>query len=212
MDQLKKYLRMGDSENVDIPFGVGWLSGVEEEHLEFCLLLLEIIIFTLLGGVSWYLLIFSLFIYFGSSFKHQCVEIVKKITLFFLPRVEETPAHEEDIIVEVSKAAEEEMKVSHAKEEKDKTSLSPSFIKPDGESVGWINDIIEKLWEGCLRPIVSTKNLNDLVVAIAEGFEDEDPKIASLLRQISVVKMNIGSCPLQISRIVSHTDESDERN
>ena len=81
---------MDDSEKYSsLLLGIGWLSGVEEEHLGFCLLLLEIIIFTLLEGVSWYLLSLGLFIYFWSSLKHQGKEIVKKLTLFFVPKMKE---------------------------------------------------------------------------------------------------------------------------
>ena len=191
---------MDDSEKYSSPFlGIGWLSGVEEEHVGLCLLLLEIILFTLLEGVSWYLLSLGLFIYFWSSFKHQGEEIVKKLTLFLVPKVEEGAVEEFNTVEQI------EVK----KEEKVKPVISPRFPAPDVESVGWINDVIEKLWSDCLLPMVSEEKCNNLLNVLAEEFEDDEPQIANLLRQVSVEKVNIGSCPLRISRIVSHTDARD---
>ena len=140
---------MDDSEKYSDPLlGIGWLSGVEEEHLGCCLLLVEIILFTLLEGVSWYILSLGLFIYFWSSFNHQGEEIVKKLTLSFVPKVEE----------DLNTVRQTEVK----KEEKVKPVISPRFPKPDVETVGWINDVIEKLWSDCLFFLLSRK-INSII-------------------------------------------------
>ena len=191
---------MVDSENNFFPLlGIGWLSGVEEDHLVFCLLLLEMIIFVLLDGVSWYLLCAGLAIYFWPLVKHEVGEMLKKITIFFVPRVDEDPI--EDITASETPLV--------AVEDKAAVSI-PRFPKTDEESVGWINDIIEKVWSVCLSPIVSKEDLNTLLKAFAEGFEDGEPQVASLLKQVSVEKISIGSCPLQITKMKSRSDQRDE--
>jgi len=61
-----------------------------------------------------------------------------------------------------------------------------------------------------LQPIVTTDILNTIVEDLADEFEDEEPAKAALLKQITVERMSLGSCPLQISKIESHVNQRDE--
>ena len=129
---------MADTDYKNLPLlGVGMLLDVKEEHLGFCLLLLEIIIFTLLEGVSWYLFALSLVIFYGSGFRAQCYEIMAKITVFLLPRVEDNSVEDEDDLSTQKELKDDEEKYFQP------LSSSPRCSQPDLESV-WCNDIIGK--------------------------------------------------------------------
>ena len=196
---------MSNSDYQEYPLlGIGWLSTVDDEHFNLYLLILELIFFAMLEGFLWILFVLCLGIYYGSAFKHDFVEMIKKSSLFFLPKVESEVAEED------SKEDEDEVgeKITHGDTEK--FSRKDYFSKPDEESVGWINDALEKLWNGCLLPTISTEILNKIVEDVAEEIENEEPSKAALLRKISVERMNLGSCPLQISRIEPHVNQRDE--
>ena len=45
---------------------------------------------------------------------------------------------------------------------------------------------------------------------VAKEIEDEEPSKAALMRKISVERMTLGSCPLQISRTEVHVNQRDE--
>jgi len=51
---------------------------------------------------------------------------------------------------------------------------------------------------------------NGKIEDLADDVEEEDASKADLLRQITVVRMNLGSCPLQISRIEPNVKQRDE--
>ena len=194
---------MSNSDDQKYPFlGIGWLSTIDDEYFKLSIMFLELIVLVMLEGMSWILCVLCLGIYFGSAFKHECGEMFKKISLFFLPKVEKE-AVEKDFKKEVVG------KIMHDSDA-EKFSRKRSCILSDAESVGWINDVLGKLWNGCLQPIVTTDILNDIVEDLADEMEDEEPGTAALLKQITVERMSLGSCVLQISKIESHVTLRDE--
>jgi len=194
---------MSNSYDQKYPFlGIGWLSVINDEHFKLSLMFLELIVLVMLEGMSWILCVLCLGIYFGSTFKHECGEMFKKICLFFLPKVEKE-------VVEEDFKKEEVGKIMHDSDA-ETISRKRSCIMSDAESVGWINDVLGKLWSGCLQPIVTTDILSNIVEDLADEIEDEEPDKAALLKQITVERMSLGSCPLQISKIESHVNQRDE--
>ena len=189
---------MCNSDNQKYPFlGIGWLSNIDDEHFKLSAMFLELIVLVMLEGMSWILCVLCLGIYFGSAFKQECGEMFKKISLFFLPKVEKD--FKKEVVGKIMHDSDAE-----------KFSRNRSCILFDAESVGWINDVLGKLWNGCLQPIVTTDILNDIVEDLADEMEDEEPDKAALLKQITVERMSLGSCPLQISKIESHVNQRDE--
>ena len=170
---------MSNSDYQEYPLlGIGWLSTVDEEHFNLYLLILELIFFAMLEGFSWILFVLCFGIYYGSAFKHDFVEMIKKSSLFFLPKVESEVAEED------SKEDEDEVgeKITHGDAEN--FSRKDYLSMPDEESVGWINDVIEKLWNSCLLPTISTEILNKIVEDVAEEIENEEPSKAALLKKL----------------------------
>ena len=70
--------------------------------------------------------------------------------------------------------------------------------------MGWLNEVLERLWLLCLKPLVSTKLINDCLRRLGEQLEDEEPLAAGLLRQLRVERLSLGDSPIIITRM--HTD------
>ena len=131
------------------PFGIGWLSETADEHILFFSLFLEFIIFTLVGEISWYLLVICLCFYSGPSFKAQTEVVIKNAALYFLPKLDEqNVANRVDTRDDIVKP---------------ENDFGEKFLKqPDAVSVGWINDVIEKIWKAIILPFVLKHDVNKL--------------------------------------------------
>ena len=76
---------------------------------------------------------------------------------------------------------------------------------PDEEQVGWMNKIIEQLWERSVSPNVTPDLLNSQLVKIQRRLSEDNSKVsdmmARLVAKLKVVRLTLGSSPLVISRI-----------
>ena len=76
---------------------------------------------------------------------------------------------------------------------------------PDEEKVGWLNKIIEQLWERSISPNVTPALLNSQLAKIQRRLSADNSEVsdmmARLVARLKVVRLTLGSSPLVISRI-----------
>ena len=72
---------------------------------------------------------------------------------------------------------------------------------PDHEAVGWMNEIIEQIFQRCLRLHVSPEMLNNQLEKMQKSFSGDDPVMAELVPKLKVLKLTLGNSPLVISRM-----------
>ena len=171
------------------PFGIGYLGSVNDKNLEYLTVLAELILFTLIGAVSWYLLIICVAFFYGCAFSSELTFFGKKLVLYFIPKIDSSSNQMKTI-------------------SNNKKRRLLSYETPDKVSVGWINDIIENVWTLCLKPLVTEETLNSIILNTAA--KCKNPKIAAVLRQISVRTFTVGTSPFVISKIVSHAEHKNE--
>ena len=77
---------------------------------------------------------------------------------------------------------------------------------PDHEAVGWMNEIIEQIFQRCLRLHVSPEMLNNQLEKMQKSFSGDDPVMAELVPKLKVLKLTLGNSPLVISRMEANED------
>ena len=66
------------------PFGFGYLGSVNDKNLEYLTVLAELILFTLIGAVSWYLLIICVAFFYWWASISELTFFGKKLGLYDL--------------------------------------------------------------------------------------------------------------------------------
>jgi hypothetical protein len=136
-----------------------------------CLLLLEASLLVVLEGGSWYLAVFFLLLLHGGTASHHLKKIIKAVAVVLLPGT----------VVE--------------------KPMTPVVEIPDRETVGWINNVIERVWSRCLKPLVKPGLANEQLKLLAKLLDDENPTVAALVRQTRVERLMLGGSPVIITRI-----------
>ena len=91
----------------------------------------------------------------------------------------------------------------------DNTGDAPIFeliggdVPIDELAVGWINEIVAKLWKECLTPHMTKEFLQLIVDQTCKTLEEEESHLAIFLKHIVIDEVGLMGCPFQITHIVA---------
>ena len=134
---------MDDQSNfLTPPFGIGALSSstaTDQNLHSILLLLLEVVILILTEGLSWYLAVTCLLLLHFWAAKAELRSLLHSVLVFFLPAELET--------------------VGRRRAACPVLSWSSWTAETDSQprAADWINQTMDRLWDRCLRPLVSIR-------------------------------------------------------
>ena len=168
---------MDKSDDFNLPpLGIGAFSSSDIDNVAQMLLVVGVMALVILEGLSWFLAALVIMLLYCSK---------------AWIRVKQS-------IVEAGMGA----LVMHAEDEVRVVATST----PDHEAVGWMNEIIEQIFQRCLRLHVSPEMLNNQLEKMQKSFSRDAPVMAELVPKLKVLKLTLGNSPLVISRMEANED------
>ena len=141
------------------PLGIGAFSSSDIDNVAQMLLVVGVMALVILEGLSWFVAALIIMLLYCSK---------------AWIRVKQS-------IVEAGMGA----LVMHAEDEVRVVATST----PDHEAVGWMNEIIEQIFQRCLRLHVSPEMLNNQLEKMQKSFSWDDPVMAELVPKLKVLKL-----------------------
>ena len=96
----------------------------------------------------------------------------------------------------------------------DDSEASPLYhylknVKTDQLSVGWINQIVSKLWRKTMAPRMTTEVFQQFLANLCRFLEEEGSKWADFLKNVTIEEVSLGECPFQITQITAVESKED---